>query len=706
MPSQAPSLPGRGGSTRSPAAARRWNLHRPLSTLALLSTACSRQGDLTVRPPKMACAPFSNPVPKARFEEVKPKLRFVKKLSICAKPKSLGQGFGWHGSMPNQAVNVALDGEVIKSQVMASISARVSSCVLTKDEFLAAAEALPEAVTRALVRRAQVRTFSTGSCGWHAHTEKAVKVSVAGSDVLVVVNFQAVLRGTKLESGDASAGLEGHGYEGAPKMLGASVRVGRKRTLQGGPDEDDAPLLKLPARANPGLLRGAGAAHGRAADGSIEYEELLLSMAKARAKHGLLNLQDAVAMWESAVAAAPLPPVHAWSWVRRLAAWAWGGAGKKDHHVITDVQRRTFEYVMRTYGMDQAADTFLAAKLGRDLSASLLAQSRLPCINADGAGLPVRKAAGTFTPVFYNPGDAGLGPLAHTLESASRTLDVAVFAITDDRLTQILIGLHQKGVKVRIIADNLMETAAATSDLPKLRKAGIEVRVDQSRMHMHHKFAVVDGKICISGSLNWTTGALKNNRENIIISRCKRIATTFAAEFARLWIAFSPAAGHDGSRAPDGTWADNRIALFFPDKDDANFKTLVAEVQSAQATLDVAMFTLTVAELKAAMKDAHARGVRVRVIMDDRQAAAIAKGAHLEELRAAGIEVRTDHSYANMHHKFCVIDGRTVCNGSLNWTRQAEDGNYEDVIVFREELELARSFVQEFDRLWAEFAPH
>ena len=42
---------------------------------------------------------------------------------------------------------------------------------------------------------------------------------------------------------------------------------------------------------------------------------------------------------------------------------------------------------------------------------------------------------------------------------------------------------------------------------------------------MHHKFAIVDRKVLITGSLNWTTQAIQNNR---LIGLCQksRVALT------------------------------------------------------------------------------------------------------------------------------------------------------------------------------------
>ena len=69
------------------------------------------------------------------------------------------------------------------------------------------------------------------------------------------------------------------------------------------------------------------------------------------------------------------------------------------------------------------------------------------------------------------------------------------------------------------------------------------------------------------------------------------------------------------------------------------------------------------------------------------------------------MQVRLDASFYAFHHKFCVVDGRTLLNGSLNWTAQAASGNQESLVLFRAAPELAASFAAQFDRMWTQFAP-
>lgn len=55
-----------------------------------------------------------------------------------------------------------------------------------------------------------------------------------------------------------------------------------------------------------------------------------------------------------------------------------------------------------------------------------------------------------------------------------------------------------------------------------------------------------------------------------------------------------------------------------------------------------------------------------------------------------------------MHHKFVIIDDKILISGSINWTKSAFFGNFENVLVTNETA-IVKPFIDEFERIWAMF---
>ncbi len=131
-------------------------------------------------------------------------------------------------------------------------------------------------------------------------------------------------------------------------------------------------------------------------------------------------------------------------------------------------------------------------------------------------------------------------------------------------------------------------------------------------------------------------------------------------------------------------------------------RLLASQLEAARTSIDAAIFTITDDRITATLTAAHQRGVRVRIITDDDKAGD--PGSDVWRLQRAGIPLRTDHSPSWMHHKFAVIDGITLLNGSYNWTRSGARENRENFLVTHDP-QLVRAYVEAFDQLWAEFTP-
>lgn len=140
---------------------------------------------------------------------------------------------------------------------------------------------------------------------------------------------------------------------------------------------------------------------------------------------------------------------------------------------------------------------------------------------------------------FFAPGEDCLRKLRELCLIAKRSIDVCVYTISDDRLTEALVDAQRRGLKVRILSDN-HKVHDSGSDVHRLRDRGIDVRLDDTDFHMHHKFALFDGARLASGSFNWTRGASTGNEENLVVTDDVRLVRSFGAKFEQLWTKFAP----------------------------------------------------------------------------------------------------------------------------------------------------------------------
>lgn len=172
-----------------------------------------------------------------------------------------------------------------------------------------------------------------------------------------------------------------------------------------------------------------------------------------------------------------------------------------------------------------------------------------------------------------------------------------------------------------------------------------------------------------------------------------------------------------------------RLALFallltapaVPPSVDCHFSTqddvsdiLAKEFEGAKGSIDVAVFTFTDEGLADALIAAAGReGVKVRVLCDfnqfkggrDRHKAAIQKlaGSAVEIKLVDLFDGKGDPQYSpHYHHKFAVIDGKTLITGSFNWTGMADSKNHENVLILRDDKKTAESYVKEFEGVWTD----
>jgi len=143
------------------------------------------------------------------------------------------------------------------------------------------------------------------------------------------------------------------------------------------------------------------------------------------------------------------------------------------------------------------------------------------------------------TTVYFSPGDECRQVIVHQLGSALSSVDICVYTISDDNITEEIVNCHKRKIKVRIITDD-EKIKDLGSDIWTLAAYGIETRIDRSPHYMHHKFAIFDNAAVITGSYNWTRSAAEYNQENLLLTDDKRAVYTYKQEFEKLWETMKP----------------------------------------------------------------------------------------------------------------------------------------------------------------------
>ena len=281
--------------------------------------------------------------------------------------------------------------------------------------------------------------------------------------------------------------------------------------------------------------------------------------------------------------------------------------------------------------------------------------------------------------------------------------------------------------------------------LVMLRQAGVPVLDDTADGSkgsglMHHKFAIVDGTTAIVTSANFTTSSIhgdfqspnsRGNANNLLKITSPEFAIGLLEEFDIMW-------GDGPGGKPDSVFGvkkpprqipplqlgDNRITVqFAPTRAKVPFDESVngligKTLATAKSSIDLALFVFSEQRLVNEIQTIHQQGTKVRSLIDP----SFAYRYYSEALDMLGVTLpdrRCKYEPGNrawqnpiatvgvpqlppgdkLHHKFAIIDDRTIITGSHNWSASANEQNDETLLVITNPT-VAAHFVREFDRLY------
>jgi phosphatidylserine/phosphatidylglycerophosphate/cardiolipin synthase-like enzyme len=137
---------------------------------------------------------------------------------------------------------------------------------------------------------------------------------------------------------------------------------------------------------------------------------------------------------------------------------------------------------------------------------------------------------------FFAPEDGVGEQIVALVEDAQESIRFMAFSFTDDHLGDVLKEQDKAG----LVVQGVFEARGADteySEFGRLRRARppLDVLTDGNPYIMHHKVIILDDRIVITGSFNFTANADESNDENVLVIHSPEVAARYRAEFERIY---------------------------------------------------------------------------------------------------------------------------------------------------------------------------
>ena len=158
---------------------------------------------------------------------------------------------------------------------------------------------------------------------------------------------------------------------------------------------------------------------------------------------------------------------------------------------------------------------------------SYVFQPRLLTLHNNNIALSSQHVQACFT-----PGQACFPLIQKALETAKQTIHLQAYTFTQKKLTESLIEAAKRGVNVIVILDKSQRTAPY-SQYHALKASSIPVYFDTKPAIAHNKIIIIDSKILITGSYNFSQAAETKNAENLLIINSPELSALYEANFQK-----------------------------------------------------------------------------------------------------------------------------------------------------------------------------
>ena len=265
--------------------------------------------------------------------------------------------------------------------------------------------------------------------------------------------------------------------------------------------------------------------------------------------------------------------------------------------------------------------------------------------------------------------DQGFTPIYQLINSATSSIDLTMYELSDPTAQSDLIAAQHRGVDVRVILDQAFSGQGVNQPAyNQLQAAGVSVRWAPSSIIYHQKTLTIDGAVSAIGTANLTAQYYASSRDFWVVDRnasdVAAVIQTFNTDWSTPQNAASISAGPSGANL---IWSPGSQS------------TLVGLINSATTSLQVENEEMDSTAIESALEAAAQRGVSVKVTMT----ASSSWESAFTQLAAAGVQIRTYAANAPVyiHAKAILADYRTPTEhlylGSINFSTYSMQLNRE-----------------------------
>lgn len=118
--------------------------------------------------------------------------------------------------------------------------------------------------------------------------------------------------------------------------------------------------------------------------------------------------------------------------------------------------------------------------------------------------------------VHFSPAGGCCDAILKEIHHARHEILIQAYSFTSKPISQALIEAKKRRVKIDIVLDSSNEREQYT-ELHFLIENGINPLIDSHHPIAHNKIMIIDAKVIVTGSFNFTQQAENNNAENLLI---------------------------------------------------------------------------------------------------------------------------------------------------------------------------------------------